>query len=107
MSEAAERALRVAEHTVHEYAPGDERPLLDHAALVGVYGAAVAGLSFVVKRRVRRLPAARRQRHQTVAPAGRLFRQRHDLPKRQTGATSDALGIVVLDLDPPGRHLDA
>ena len=56
MSDTAERALRVAEHAVHDYAPGQERPLLDHAALAGVYGAAVAGLSLVVKRRVKRLP---------------------------------------------------
>src|SRR5437868_4148503 len=55
MSEATERALHVAEHAVHDYAPGEERPLLDHAALVGVYGAAVAGLSLIVRRR-RRLP---------------------------------------------------
>ena len=56
MTDTAERALRVAEHAVHDYAPGQERPLLDHAALAGVYGAAVAGLSLVVKRRVKRLP---------------------------------------------------
>jgi len=56
VTDTAERALRVAEHAVHDYAPGQERPLLDHAALAGVYGAAVAGLSLVVKRRVKRLP---------------------------------------------------
>ena len=56
VSDTTQRALRVAEHAVHDYAPGEERPLLDHAALVGAYGAAVAGLTFVVKRRVRRLP---------------------------------------------------
>jgi hypothetical protein len=56
VSESAERALRVAERAVHDYAPGEERPLLDHAALVGVYGTAVAGLSLWVKRRGRRLP---------------------------------------------------
>ena len=61
MSETAERTLRVAEHAVHGYAPGDERPLLDHAALVGVYGAAVTGLTLLVRRRGRlpeRIPAA-------------------------------------------------
>jgi Protein of unknown function (DUF1360) len=57
VSETAERALHVAEHAVQGYAPGDERPLLDHAALMGVYGTAVAGLSLVVKRRKKgRLP---------------------------------------------------
>lgn len=56
MSDPAERALHVAEHAVHGYAPGEERPLLDHAALVGVYGAAVTGLSLLVKRRRQRLP---------------------------------------------------
>lgn len=56
MSETAERALHVAEHAVAGYAPGDERPLLDHAALMGVYGTAVAGLSLVVKRRKAKLP---------------------------------------------------
>ncbi|MBV8981110.1 MAG: DUF1360 domain-containing protein, partial [Acidimicrobiia bacterium] len=56
MSETAERALHVAEHAVHGYAPGEERPLLDHAALVGVYGTAVTGLSLLVRRRRRQLP---------------------------------------------------
>ncbi len=56
MTDAAERALRVAEDAVHDYAPGDERPLLDHAALVGVYGTAVAGLTLLVRRRGRPLP---------------------------------------------------
>ena len=56
MSDTAERALRVAEDAVRDYAPGEDRPLRDHAALVGVYGAAVAGLSFVVHRRGRGLP---------------------------------------------------
>ncbi|MBV8161320.1 MAG: DUF1360 domain-containing protein [Acidimicrobiia bacterium] len=56
MTETAERALRVAEHAVRGYAPGDERPLLDHAALAGVYGTAVAGLSVLVRRRRRRMP---------------------------------------------------
>ena len=56
MSDNAQRALRVAEHAVHDYAPDDERPLLDHAALVGVYGAAVTGLSLLVRRRRGRLP---------------------------------------------------
>lgn len=56
MTETAERALRVAEHAVHDYAPGEQRPLLDHAALIGVYGAAVTGLTLVVRRRRRRLP---------------------------------------------------
>jgi len=53
---AAERALHVAEHAVQGYAPGDERPLLDHAALAGVYGAAVAGLTLFLRRRGRPLP---------------------------------------------------
>src|SRR3954471_2282870 len=56
MSDAPKRALQLAEDAVREYAPGEERPLLDHAALVGVYGAAVAGLSILVKRRRRKLP---------------------------------------------------
>lgn len=56
VTDTAERALHVAEHAVHDYAPGGERPLLDHAALVGVYSAAVAGLSVLVRRRRRRLP---------------------------------------------------
>src|SRR3954464_7050325 len=64
MSDAPKRALRLAERAVDDYAPGDERPLLDHAALVGVYGAAVTGLSLVVRRRRRqrglpeRIPAS-------------------------------------------------
>jgi len=57
VSETAERALHVAEDAVRGYAPDDERPLLDHAVLVGVYSAAVAGLTFAVRRRARRLPA--------------------------------------------------
>jgi hypothetical protein len=56
MSQATKRALRVAESAVDGYAPGEERPLLDHAALMGVYGAAVGGLSLVLRRRRRRLP---------------------------------------------------
>jgi len=38
------------------YAPGEERPLLDHAALAGVYGAAVTGLTALLWRRGRPLP---------------------------------------------------
>lgn len=53
---AAERALHLAEHAVQGYAPGEERPLLDHAVLVGVYGAAVTGLSLLVRRRRTPLP---------------------------------------------------
>lgn len=56
MTDTAERALHVAEHAVRGYAPGQERPLLDHAALAGVYGAAVTGLTLVLRRRGRRLP---------------------------------------------------
>lgn len=52
----SESALKIAEHAVQGYAPGDERPLLDHAVLVGVYGAAVGGLSLVVRRRRSKLP---------------------------------------------------
>jgi hypothetical protein len=48
----------VAEHAVEGYAPGEERPLLDHVALVGVYGAAVTGLTLLVRRRKRPLPKA-------------------------------------------------
>lgn len=58
MSDTAERVLRVAEHAVHGYAPGEERPLLDHVALVGVYSAAVTGLTLLVRRRRRPLPEA-------------------------------------------------
>lgn len=60
MSEPAERALHVAEHALSGYAPGDQRPLLDHAALVGVYGTAVGALTLLVRRRGRlpeRIPA--------------------------------------------------
>ena len=56
MTEPARRALEVAEREVHDYAPGEERPLLSHAALVGAYGAAVTGLSLLVRRRNRPLP---------------------------------------------------
>jgi hypothetical protein len=56
VTDTAERALHVAEHAVQGYAPGQERPLLDHAALAGVYGAAVTGLALVVRRRARPLP---------------------------------------------------
>jgi hypothetical protein len=56
MSEPAKRALQLAEREAHDYAPGEERPILSHAALVGVYGAAVSGLSFLVRKRKRRLP---------------------------------------------------
>jgi Protein of unknown function (DUF1360) len=56
MPDTAERALRVAERAVHDYAPGEERPLLDHVALVGLYGATVTGLTLLVKRGRRRLP---------------------------------------------------
>jgi hypothetical protein len=57
MTDAPKRALQLAEDVAHDYAPGEERPLLDHAALVGVYGAAVTGLTLLVRRRGRRLPA--------------------------------------------------
>lgn len=53
---AARRALQLAEEAVEGYAPDAERPLLDHAALIGVYGAVVTGLSLVVRKRVTRIP---------------------------------------------------
>ena len=56
MSDTAKRALHVAEDAVRGYAPGEEQPLLDHAALAGVYGAAVTGLTLLWRRRGRRLP---------------------------------------------------
>ena len=57
MVDAPRRALQVAEEAVEGYAPDAERPLLDHAALIGVYGAVVTGLSLLVRKRVKRLPA--------------------------------------------------
>src|SRR3954466_9309099 len=56
MADAPERALHLAEHALEGYAPDAQRPLLDHAALVGVYGAVVTGLSLIVRKRVKRLP---------------------------------------------------
>ena len=56
MTEPATRALQLAEKEVHDYAPGEERPVLSHAALVGVYGVAVSALSLLVRNRRRRLP---------------------------------------------------
>jgi hypothetical protein len=57
MSDVARRAVHLAEHSVEGYAPDAERPLIDHAALVGLYGAAVTGLSLLVRKRVKRLPS--------------------------------------------------
>ncbi|MBV8219327.1 MAG: DUF1360 domain-containing protein [Solirubrobacterales bacterium] len=56
MTATAERVLHGAEEAMRSYAPGEERPLLDHAVLVGVYGTAVAGLSLLVRRRRRGIP---------------------------------------------------
>src|SRR5438270_5339312 len=56
VTDVAERTLELAERAVHDYAPGEERPLLSHTLLVGLYGTAVTGLTFLVRRRRKPLP---------------------------------------------------
>jgi hypothetical protein len=56
VTDVAERTLELAERAVHDYAPGQERPLLSHTALMGAYGALVTGLTLLVRRRRQPLP---------------------------------------------------